>query len=495
MTVKRAIFRCDASATTGAGHVMRCFALAELLADYGWQCGFASHPESWVLFPAFDERVSGRFSLSDSDSNEPADLIAMWPDGCDLLVIDHHHLDEAFGCALRPWAARIAVIDDLAEQPRHCDMLLNTSPAFSAADYRALVPASCGLLLGARFALLSQRFAEHRAASLRRRDPDKPLERILVSMGGSDPRNLTKRVLSGIARAGIDCQVDVLLGAPSPFTEEVQETARAMNSITTHASTERVAEMMARADIAIGAAGNSAWERCCLGLPSIIVKTAENQAFVAKTLADTGAALVLGSHETVTDEAIADAIETLASDNAGRKRMSDNAAGLCDGRGIERVCLALGDQGTTKEGQPLGLRLAEPEDSMLLYQWQCDRRTRRFARQPKAPSRREHERWLENVLSDPDRLLTIVIHDDEPSAVLRFDSMMDRAHREVSIHVAPDKYGRGIANGALRLARENFPVWVLHAEVLPDNERSHALFQSSGYNRVSERRYVSAPGA
>ena len=137
--------------------------------------------------------------------------------------------------------------------------------------------------------------------------------------------------------------------------------------------------------------------------------------------------------------------------------------------------------------------MASRGDRELLYRWQIQPETRRFARDPRVPSEAEHQEWMDRVLADPGIMLTVVMHGDEPAGVLRLDVIDGATVREVSIYVAPEKHRHGIGKAALRLARETFPSWTLHAEVHPDNRASHTLFQKAGYRSVSDTRYVSDP--
>lgn len=191
------------------------------------------------------------------------------------------------------------------------------------------------MLVGPRFALLRPRFREARAEVLARRAEVSSVRRILVSMGSSDPRNLTSLVLLGISEADIAVEVDVAAGAASERLRELAESLPL--AITVHADTADMAALMARADIALGAAGSTSWERCCLGLPSLLIVTAENQRMIAERLEIAGAADVLGWHDDVDAADIAGALRRLCGDAGRRRQMSVRAAEVCDGLGAARV--------------------------------------------------------------------------------------------------------------------------------------------------------------
>jgi spore coat polysaccharide biosynthesis predicted glycosyltransferase SpsG len=99
-----------------------------------------------------------------------------------------------------------------------------------------------------------------------------------------------------------------------------------------------MAELMRDADLAIGAAGTTSWERCCLGLPAIVLVLAENQSLIGDQLAEAGAHIVIAAND---QEAVVKAITDLVRSSDGRKRMSETAAQITDGLGSARVIAAM----------------------------------------------------------------------------------------------------------------------------------------------------------
>lgn len=350
----RAAFRCDASTAIGTGHVMRCLALADELRRQGAECLFLCRH----LPPALRERIvvqghavrlleqsgatpaiSGTYAdwlgvPWEIDARQSRDALRGW--GAAWLVVDHYALAAPWQAVLREVAQQVMAIDDLADRAHDSDVLLDQNRADAAQDYAARVPAHCDVLGGPRFALLRPEFAAARAASLARRREPRP-ERLLISMGGADPANATGRVLrvlAGAAQAPRWAKVHVIVGAASPWLEEVRALAASLRcSVDVEAGTDGMAAAMAQADFSIGAAGTTSWERCCVGLPSLAVVVAENQEVVARTLATTGAA-----HTTRLDgleEAVAALLSRL--DAGLLTDMSARAAAVTDGLGAQRV--------------------------------------------------------------------------------------------------------------------------------------------------------------
>jgi len=335
-----AIFRADASAAIGGGHAMRCLTLAQHLQAQGWHCAFAVNPEAAATVPGLRD-----FELETVEpvaERQPAALRKRWAAGADWLVVDHYGLDAAWESQNRGWARRILAIDDLADRRHDCDVLLDQTFARSEADYRGLVPETCRILTGSRYALLRQDFALARPASLARRQGAVGLRRLLVSLGATDPENYSLEALRGIAASGLQVTVDLVLGAGAPHIESLRrEIAGLPLEINLHVDTRDMPALMAAADLAIGAAGTSTWERCCLGLPSLLVVIAENQKRIAENVAAANGGRLLPAGREGLAAAVAEALSTLARQPEELGRLASGAAEICDGQGTQRVAEVL----------------------------------------------------------------------------------------------------------------------------------------------------------
>jgi UDP-2,4-diacetamido-2,4,6-trideoxy-beta-L-altropyranose hydrolase len=345
------VFRADASTDIGTGHVMRCVTLARALAKQGARCdficraheghlidfirhqGFAVHvlPLEPLASAVFDGTAHapwlGASQAQDAQACEPV-LMALQPD---WLVVDHYALDARWEQALAHAYGQMLVIDDLADRPHVAQVLLDQTLGRDPADYQAHVPSDCTLLCGSQFALLRPEFAGLRSASLQRRSPP-ALRQLLITMGGVDKDNATGRVLDALAKCALpaDCRVVVVMGPHAPHAARVQAQASTLPWPTQVLSgVSHMAQLMADSDLAIGAAGATAWERCCLGLPSLMLVLADNQRGLARALAETGAAQVI------------DPAELPGMDWSALLDMGPKAAALVDGEGVGRVVRTL----------------------------------------------------------------------------------------------------------------------------------------------------------
>ena len=168
--------------------------------------------------------------------------------------------------ALRAPGRRIAVIDDLAERPRDCDLVLDPGYGRTAADYAGLARPGATILTGPRYALVRPQFAAARPAALARRGAG-PVRRALVSLGLTDVGAVTGQVVEVLAPHLGEVTLDVVLGRGAPSRERLEALAATDPRIVLHVEALDMARLIAAADLGVGAGGSSTWERCCLGLP------------------------------------------------------------------------------------------------------------------------------------------------------------------------------------------------------------------------------------
>ena len=363
------VFRVDASTLIGTGHVMRCLTLADALKAEGARCRFVCREHPGHLLALIRQHGFEAYGLPFRPNStvpvEPTEMsreqYAYWlgesmdidahqtrivvDDGSvvDWLVVDHYGLDVGWESSLRPFCKRVLVIDDLADRPHDCDLLLDQNLGRKEADYSGLVRQPCKILAGPRYALLRPEFAALREYSLKRRVHPQ-LQHILVTMGGVDKDNITSQVIDLIDKTKLsrEIQISVVMGPHAPWLKTVQEKAEsATHEIQVLSNVTNMAQLMADCDLVIGAAGSTSWERCCLGVPSIMVVLADNQRVLAKSLVESGSALFAGSAAEL-QEKLPKAFR-LAADTHVLNAMSLSSRVVLDGAGAIRVVSELLD--------------------------------------------------------------------------------------------------------------------------------------------------------
>jgi UDP-2,4-diacetamido-2,4,6-trideoxy-beta-L-altropyranose hydrolase len=467
-------FRVDASSEIGSGHFMRVLCLADGLRELATSIRFVAralpaHLRAMLAERGYDLTEIGAAAGGDDDARETATALA--GDAWDWLVVDHYGIGADWESKMRAHAKRIFVVDDLADRRHDCDVLLDQN-LYADMDvrYTARVPRGCRLLLGLRYALLRREFVAARADVLPRRGP---VTRVFVSFGGADPGNRTGWAIEALATAAIDVQVDVAIGAQHPQRRQI-ESGCARHGFACHVQTGRMAELMVAADLAIGAGGITTWERCCLGLPALVISIAANQDAVIEQAARHG--LLYALHDGDQSD-LRRHLQTLADNAELREMISRNGMQAVDGRGVERVARVL-DEASIR------IREATADDAEALFAWRNHESVRRMSRRPEAIAWPEHEAWLRGVLADGNRRLVIAERRGVPLGVVRFDICRDTA--EVSIYRVPDSPERGVGASVLAAAeqwlRASRPgVATVTAEVLGNNQRSQRLFESTGY--------------
>lgn len=335
---KIAVFRPDGGRKVGGGHIMRCLSLASALERQGYDCAFIVSPEASDVVPALAISGYDFFQLCEADQNEGTIAQRQWPSGVDWVVVDHYGLDASMEQTFRDWAKRVMVIDDLANRLHDCDLLLDQTPERTETDYETLLPAGARQLLGPNFALLRPEFSKTRANSLARRETQSSVKTVFVNFGLTDPQGLTLTALEAIKMVFPDVSVDVAIGATAPCLEKVWALAKNQNGLMRlHVGADDIAMLMAGADIAVGAAGTTLWERCAVGLPAVAICVVDNQKKVAQALERAGAASVIQWHANVDAGTIAERLAVISQDPTMIRAMSQKAAALCDGLGAERV--------------------------------------------------------------------------------------------------------------------------------------------------------------
>ena len=288
---------------------MRCLTLANELRDLGVYCHFicrdfpghegrriqtAGHGLS--LLPV-EQQASWLGASLRKDSIQTAEIVrGLRPN---WLVVDHYYISNPWFAAQREVRPnlRILVMDDMADRSLDCDVLLDSTHGRNPIAYNGLIPPSCTLLLGADYALLRPEFAALRTSALARRAVGKPdVPHLLISLGGGDTQKQEEAVYAALTklRKIVSFTATMVIGNPEISNVLIQHR---VEWLTVQAYSPDMANEMATADIAVGAAGGTTWERCCLGLPSVVFTLADNQKDIANALDRAKAAVVIAQDQ------------------------------------------------------------------------------------------------------------------------------------------------------------------------------------------------------
>ena len=355
MQLGKIAFRVDASSQIGIGHFMRCLTLARELKKQNLEVCFVSRNLPLHLREMLIAKGIELISLSAHDDEESIDELshASWlgvsqaqdaevtvkglsGQVYDWMIVDHYALDVRWESIVRPNVKKIMVIDDLADRHHDCDVLLDQNYyADMQTRYNGKVPAHCQLLLGPNYALLREEF---RALREQVKVRNGKVKKVLVFFGGVDADNYTFQAIEALAEVNAGLKVDVVIGAQHPFKEMI-ENACVKHDYVCHIQTPYMAKLMAEADLAIGAGGSASWERCCLGLPSLLVSLADNQIAIAKELSAISACAYIGNRD---DVSLKKWLTQLIANQELTQKISEKSFSIVDGLGVHRVSKEMG---------------------------------------------------------------------------------------------------------------------------------------------------------
>lgn len=353
----RIAIRVDASYTIGTGHVMRTLTLAQALRQRGATLEFVCREHPGNLIDMIKQQGYLCHSLplpavaSDAGNGtaHTAWLGAHWQEDAaatkqalshahyDWLIVDHYAIERHWEQHLRATGARLFAIDDLADRHHDVDALLDQTLHRTLDAYQPLLPAQTTIFTGSHYALVRPEFGSLRSSTLQRRATQpNPTGRLLIFFGGADQQNLTGTALRALCSVNPFQHIDVVLGGTAPHADDVATLCRTLGA-TLHIQSSRMAELMSNADLALGAPGSASWERCTLGLPTLLIICADNQRQIAHALASAGAAFVIG--ETPMEaEYLRNALHTfLPQTAASYYHMTENCRNICDGLGATRI--------------------------------------------------------------------------------------------------------------------------------------------------------------
>lgn len=347
------VFRVDASATIGIGHVMRCMTLADELKKTGATTAFVARHLPDHLNRMAAARGHQVFRIGKKDAAEPCDELAhahflgtsQQQDAAQTreilskrqttwLVVDHYGIDQRWESSLRPFADRILAIDDLADRQHDCDLLVDQNAyANMNTRYDGRIPRNAKALLGPNYAILRPEFHE---AQEQARVRTGLARRIFVFFGGVDSANYTAPVLHAIRDLALpELKVTVVIGAEHPASDDIQEICQAQG-YNCHVQTKEIARLLLQADLAIGAGGSTSWERCCLGLPTLAYVVAPNQDALTRHAGHLGL-LKVGSANIHDSRALRQEIRRFIAADNERTKMSRACLEAVDTKGARRI--------------------------------------------------------------------------------------------------------------------------------------------------------------
>lgn len=500
-------FRTDASLVIGSGHVMRCLTLArvlrangadvvfvcrlhsghlvDLIRSEGFACATLASPSSSTRISQGLDYASWLGETAEQDATAVVEVLER-TGRPDWLIVDHYGIGEEWEHILRPWCERIMVIDDLANRPHDCDLLLDQNLADRRESrYEQLVEDHCAKLLGPRYALLQSEYVTLHRKSLPRHAP---VRRVFAYFGAADSGNLCVRVVQAFSRlARADVTLDVVASSANSFWSVLSDQVRDDARVRLHGHVPSLAPLLQDADVAFGAGGATSWERCCLGVPAYVVTLTENQVPGTLALTSYGAIRWLGDATRVSDDMLLEAVGE-ALEGESLPSMSSASLSLVDGWGAARVATAL----LAGPDTSFAVRTIKPEDEQLTLDWANDPEVRQNSFSSGRIDAVSHRYWLLNRMVDAENCRFFIVETTAgmPVGPVRFEHHSSGLWE---VHYSMDRClrSRGLGAAFLKAALDHFSRSVTSANtiigrVTASNQASRHIFRKLGFHESSD---------
>jgi len=469
---------------------MRCLALAQAIHDAGSRVIFAISEE----LPFIEDRLKKEdmeFCHIRVPAGTPGDAeetvrIAK-ESGAEWVVIDGYSFGADYQGSIRDAGLCQLFIDDYGHADHYCaDIVLNQNIYAGLSLYPAHEPYT-RFLLGTDYVLLRKEFFNMYQQG--REIPD-VARKILITLGGSDPDNITLAIIEAIKTTKIpDIHIIVAVGGANPHTDLIDQAVFGLSHITVLKNAGNMPELMAWADMAISAGGSTCWELLYMGVPSIVIPIAGNQELVARELALRSLACVLSLRDAQNSPVLAETLSEILRSQKVRSGLSGRMVGYIDGKGPARIIHAM-------ETPALILRNAEPTDCKMVWEWinDPDVRSVSFTQDPIPLD--HHRAWFSAALSDPAVVYYLALEQGTcPIGQARF--RIENQDATISVLVAPGHRRRSLGSHLIHDATEKLfaetGVENVKAFIKTGNEVSRKAFARAGYREEGLTEYASEP--
>jgi UDP-2,4-diacetamido-2,4,6-trideoxy-beta-L-altropyranose hydrolase len=498
----RLAFRVDASLEIGTGHLARCLSLGKALADLGWQVAYVVRRLDTVAERLVADLSGLTFFWLDSPSLAPIEYSHDAPthhawarvdaakDALDTVatlrafdpewvIVDHYAFDARWHSLVADGLnCSVGAIDDLGDRSLSVSLLVDHNwESNHALKYAGCLTPGSEALYGPRYALLSTVFRE-----ARRYEFSEDVRSIGIFLGGTDAENYSLCALKAcLELVQFTGAVELVIRSTHPHLESLVAYCAHRAQVKITLDQPDLTLFFASHDLQVGAGGGATWERCCIGVPSVLIAFAENQRRVVDYVAELGMAAKAEPPNMV---GLAQAVRGLIQDVSARRHMAKNGPTLVDGMGCVRVALVLSREWVS-------LRGATQDDVDKAYRWRNAESTRRFFRDSRLVDWAVHVDWWEQTLVRTDSQLLIGAINVCEIGVVRLDQIQSE-EVEVSLYLAPEYVGLGLGSTLLRATRS----WVsshllnvrrIRADVDVENGNSGRAFSAAGYSRLSDR--------
>jgi len=458
---------------------MRCLALAEAWQDAGGGVFFVSVCDA----PAIEERLkregmpvfhirqeAGTSGDADETARIAHDQGAYW------IVVDGYQFGADYQKTIKDAGLSLLFIDDYGHADHYyADLVLNQNIYANMSFYKNYEPYT-RFLLGTNYVLLRREFLKY---SDWHRDIPKVARKILVTLGGSDPDNVTLKVIDAIKNIELEkLEVKVIIGGANPHFDLLHETVKDLSNFTLIINADSMPELMAWADVAISAGGSTCWELLFMALPSLVISIAENQDTVVSELDSRSIAKKINGNVLRKPEELARIVSDFLHDFDQRSAFSKRLVRSNNRNGSARIISAMHCPAE------ITFRTVELSDCNQIWLWINDPLIRSVSFDTRSIPLDRHKEWFSSAISDPDLIYYIVLDTNaKPFGQARFKIKSKEAI--ISVLIDPHYRGRSLGSLVIRGATEKFfaetQIDTVKAYIKPENEISRKAFSKAGY--------------
>jgi len=278
MPHKKVLFRADSSSTIGTGHIMRDLVLAKKYEKKGYEILFAVRNLEGNINHKIKEAGYQLILLKSQSKKELVHVIKN--SKASLLVIDHYDITykkEKF--IKKKTNVKILSFDDTYEK-HHCDILLNHNIGADKKKYKNLVPKHCKVKCGQKYTLLRDEFYKEKKKKYKK---SKHCTTVFIAMGGADTANLNIKILQALKKFE-NIKIHLVTTTANKNLKALQKYCQKKEFISLHINSKKIAELMAKSDVAIITPSVILNEVIFMELPFIAIQTANNQKEIYKYL-------------------------------------------------------------------------------------------------------------------------------------------------------------------------------------------------------------------
>ena len=407
--------------------------------------------------------------------------------GADWVVIDGDRFGSDFLATVRASGFRVLLIDDFADRESFpVDLIVNPDLDDDGEPYRKR-GAVARLLLGPSYILLRREFRQE----IEKKEFRKTGNRILVTLGGSDPENLTPEIASALAVCP-DLEVMVIAGAGFDKLNELR--TMESSNLKVVFNPPNMAQFMKDADLAIVVAGGTLWELLSMGCAVLSYSRNIAQARVIQALSRRGVLVDMGQTDHFDSSKLVNSVKELVASAVTRERMTNMGRALVDGRGAARVVEAVQQAGLVRM---CPMAASDQGDFLRMALQHFVELNPSFV-----PQDDWKEHYFPTIMANPLYFLRWIIVDEARAGFVLFGLENHRFLPRMTgviyeLYILPEFRRRGIASicagDAIRELQAHAPSKI-QLEVVDGRVAAVALWESLGFQRVTGRFVLSGGG-